>query len=80
MEQGQTELKGPAPAQVGCSAESRLKQKEGYGWHAHFYFAKIIFQTDYIDNIVAQVGSSPKILSEQASSYFEKFSLIQVCF
>jgi hypothetical protein len=34
VEQGQTEHKGPAPAQVGCSAESRLEQKEGYGWHA----------------------------------------------
>ena len=34
VEQGQIEHKGPAPAQVGCSAESRLEQKEGYGWHA----------------------------------------------
>jgi len=35
VEQGQTERKGPAPAQVGRSAKSRLEQKEGYGWHAH---------------------------------------------
>jgi len=34
MEQGQTERQVPAPAQVGCSAEFRLEQKEGYGWHA----------------------------------------------
>jgi len=37
MEQGQTERKVPASAQVGCSAESRLEQKEGYGWHANFF-------------------------------------------
>jgi hypothetical protein len=30
VEQGQIEQEGPAPAQVGCSAKSRLKQKEGY--------------------------------------------------
>jgi hypothetical protein len=30
VEQGRTELKGPALAQVGRSAESRREQKEGY--------------------------------------------------
>jgi hypothetical protein len=29
-EQGQTEHKDPASARVGRSAESRIKQKEGY--------------------------------------------------
>lgn len=40
MEQGQTERQVPAPAQVGCSAESRLKQKEGYDWHALNFFVR----------------------------------------
>jgi hypothetical protein len=63
VEQGQTEHKGPAPAQVGCSAESRLEQKEGYGWHALFLFSIEVNRTKFINKLY------PNIAGGQASSF-----------